>query len=221
MEPFTTDRIIAIVSLVVSVIAVWHTYAVNKSFAKNQLIIDQVKVVSELVNYLNRKKIEIRFTNITEGGNARSSRSGDLTLFELLDPANQLHTFDDTPVLLDSNRCNEPFEFLKYINDPLIPSTIAVELRKFMNGSNFTLKSYSDFADNEVVVLDTRVRYDYSLLQYTSDELRDKLIVGNAAALKSWLSFKSCAEKLRGEIDKWLKSKKIHDLNIRTEFQPY
>lgn len=221
MENLSTDRLMAVVSLLISVVALWHTYSVNKSFAKNQLIIDQVKAVNDLVNYLNKKKIELKFTSVSEDGASRGSRSGEVTLFELTDIADKFEGFDNAPVLLNSNRCNEVFEFLKYINDPLIPSSIAKQLTKFMNGHNFKVHPYSEYKDHNIVVIESGVRYAYDLLKYRDDELRDKLIAGNAVALISWLSFKTCAGYLRNEINKWLKSKAIDDLNIRSEFQGY
>lgn len=221
METISIDRTITVVSLMISIIALWHTYAVNKSFAKNQLIIDQVKAVNKLVNYLNKKKIELKFTTVSDDGNARAARSGEVTIFELVDIGDKFEDFDNVQIVLDSNRCNEVFEFLNFLNDPLIPSVIAKELSKFMNGHNFVLKAHSDFAGSGMVIIESGVRYAYELLQYRSDELRNKLISGNAVALKSWLSFKMSAESLRNEIHRWLKSKDIKDLNIRTEFQAY
>jgi hypothetical protein len=100
-------------------------------------------------------------------------------------------------ILLDGNRRNEPFEFLKYLNDPLLPAPIAVELSKFISGGSFQLKSYTDFTGDNIVVLDSGVKYDYKLLQYRREEIKDKLILGNAIALKSWPSFNLCARTRR------------------------
>jgi len=215
------DLIIPLMSLLISMIALLHSFSVNKFFAKNQLTIDQVKIVSELVTYLNKKKIHLKFLSISDDGSSRGGRSGDVTLFELLDLADPFGEFDDSQIFLDSNRCNEVFEFVQYLNNPLIPGAIAKVLAKFMNGDNFEVHEYINYAGNNILVIDSHVRYDYNLFTYRSEELLDKLIVGKAVSLKSWLSFKTNAEELGVEINKWLKSKQIDDLNIRTEFHPY
>lgn len=216
----TTDTIFSFSSLLVSFIALWHTYAVNKSFAKNQLIIDQVRSVKDLIVYLNAKKIEIKFQQISDNGSSRGGLSGELTLFELLE-ASDVNNFDDSPVLLDSNKCNEVFEFLKFINDPLMPAPIVKELSKFITGSSFRLQTYQEHEGQNIVVVQSGVRYAYNMFQYKEDDLRDKLIIGNAIALKSWLSMKTCCRSLKREIDKWFKGRSIDNLNIRTEFQSY
>ena len=217
----STETIFSVSSLFLSAIALWHTYAVNRSFARNQLIIDQIKSVNELISYLNVKKIEVKFLNVSEDGSSRGGKSGEVTLFELVGVTESFITFDNSPVVLDSNSCNEVFEFLKFMNDPLMPGSIVNELSKFMSGSNFRLQSYSDHGEESIVVIQKGARYAYNLLQYKEEELMDKLIIGNAIALQSWLSFKTCCKSLKSEIDKWFKSKSINDLNIRTEFQPY
>jgi len=215
-----TDSIIAILSLVVSGIALWHTYSVNRSFAKNQLIVDQIKTVNALINYLNRKKIAFHFSNISEDGSSRGGRSMELTLFELPETAREFHTYDNELVVLNSNRCNEVFEFLKYMNDPLVPASIARELSKFMSGTH-QIKNYFDFGGENVVIVDSGVRYDYKSLYLRDEDIKDKLLHGNAIAVQSWLSFKTCCESLKGEIEKWLNAKAISGLNIRSDFQFY
>jgi hypothetical protein len=82
MEIISTETGIAILSALLSTIELWQTYSVNKSFAKNQLITDHVKIATQLVNYLNSKKIELKFTSVSEDGNSRSSNSGEITIFE-------------------------------------------------------------------------------------------------------------------------------------------
>lgn len=217
----STDTIFALSSLLLSGIALWHTYSVNKSFARNQLIIDQIKSVNELLTYLNSKKIEIKFIKISDDAGSRASQSAELTLFELAGISEAFNEFDNSRVVLDSNRCNEVFDFLKFMNDPLMPAAIVNELSKFMSGRNFQLQTYGHFSGNTIVMIDKGARYDYNLMQYQNDELRDKLIMGNAIALQSWLSFKTCCNSLKKEINNWFTSKSISDLNIRTDFQPY
>ena len=106
------------------------------------------------------------------------------------------------------------------MNDPLIPSSIAKELSKFISGTH-QIKNFVDFGGDQVVIVDSGVRYNYSSLYYRDDELKDKLLAGNAIAVQSWLSFKTCCNSLKIEISRWLNSKAIKDLNIRSDFQFY
>jgi hypothetical protein len=102
----------------------------------------------------------------------------------------------------------ETFPFLSYINNPLIPKSIANRLNNFY--SPFVNFCSIENAPEKHVIIELRNELNKKAMYQYPDYID---------AFKSWDSFIKCASELKVEIEKWLKKYGSKDINFNLYLQ--
>src|SRR6266850_3634775 len=101
----SAETIMAVISIIISVIALIHSFFVARSFANTQLVGDQLRKVLELVEHLNSAEFEATFYNVISEGGAHGNHYTKLSQTTVIENPTIENSFDDA-VLLFANGSN-------------------------------------------------------------------------------------------------------------------
>jgi hypothetical protein len=213
-----TDEInvfISSLSLIFSALTLFIAYKIYKNFdAKKTHVNKQLETVLNLVEDINKTIISVSFKNkipkdILEdvrlpGAGKSAISTWPYSLFIISELNNSSHKYDH--VVLDGD--TEVFKvlpFIKYINNPLLPTLISKKLRAFY--SPYKKFSHFDSISENFVVLNSD----------NKDEMFEYLDF--IPAFKNWDGFIQCSKDLKIEIQKWLKKHGAEDINFNHTVQ--
>ena len=214
--------IIGLITVIIGFLTFRLAMKVHREFIKNHAKSTQVKEMSTLLEFLNKTKIYLTFTDFyPEGGAGGTSYGIYYNIFEigsLLNnkeihkPSNRtidFYDYDDCPVFLD-NCSNQIMNIKEYLDNSFIPKKIADKLLDFyvITEEKITYESLQKIDASYVILNSSRNQTSFSSFKQT-----------NCEAMKSWLNLKTYSNDLAKEIGVWFKSNGIDDYNLRIDYK--
>lgn len=203
------------ISIFLSCAALFIAKKIHNEFAKNHLKGKQVEHVCKIIEELNKPKIEISFSTITE---ERATSSVGLTLsvniFELgqYDKMNieWNKSYDNELVFLDS-KSNQLLDIKEYIYHPLTPRIIADELERFhIPFSEVIKREDQSLSFRNFIELNTGIQKNNNIV----GDIREGDLI-SAKQFNTWLDLKETANSLKKVIEKWFEENGLPESNIR------
>jgi len=209
------STIAGILGVIISAITLFIAYKIFRNFdAKKTHINKQLETVLNLIEEINKKSISVEFKhkipqhilekmkNMPEHLERGKSTfiSYEMTLFSISRLKNPKVEYGN--VLLNTNtEVLDLLTFIKYIYNPLLPTSISDRLKAFYSPvRNF--KQFDNLSENFVVLSPNNHKDEsYSYPDY-------------AVAFKDWDSFINCSIELKTEIHNWLKRYGADDINF-------
>lgn len=206
--------IIDIAGLFVNIATLIIAYLLYRNFdVKKTHVNKQLETVLSLVEEINKTVIKVNFwtkipSHVVERmqqpiDHTATLESWRLSLFLISQYDIKTQKFED--VFLHKTVL-EVLPFVSYMNDPLLPKSIADKLRAFYS----PITNYKQFekASTDYVTLGSYGNQP-SVLQYPDF----------IASFKSWENFVVSAKDLTHEIQRWLKRYGASDINLNVTFQ--
>lgn len=211
--------IIGIITVILTLLTFLLARKVHYEFSRNHAKSKQVENMSDLVEFLNSTKIELRFIQCqSPGGPISEVPNLEFNIFEIGDllqnksinywsePTN-FKEYDDCKVFI-SFESDKFIDIKRFIDNPFIPRKIADRLLAFFVIETRTL-TLDDLVNSSIVVINS-----------SSQEMKyDFFKEANCEAMKSWLNLKTHSNSLALEIARWFLSKGIDDFNLRVDFK--
>jgi hypothetical protein len=210
---WTTANTIASLSFAVATFSIIFAIYNSRRFAYNPFVNKQVEIIVDLVRSLHTDRFEVNFK--PNSGNA-FGYTMQATLFELPDNQIDIEQFpgrDQAPVYF-SHRSNQLLNISKFINDPLLPISIAEALLAFY--SNRVVDIEKETVSGKKVIIITSNHYVDTV--FPSDKANTLVYKqSNGAAFKSWQDLINSINHLESSISQFLKKYKVKEINIRKD----
>lgn len=229
---FIIDKWIDILALVISIVALCFSYYVYER-RQHQIMEDkQIDAVVGLVDYIQECKLSLLFT--PEPINREKKELQFYSFFELADTTIR-SDMDQAPIYFPADE-KLPIDFSPYVNNPLIPSEIAIKLRDYYLHDVQYQSSYdaimmanvliTKFNMPESMKMDSLNFQKKILNKYALDSIRldfgDQFVtMRHVPALRTFGRLKSKNKELYGIIVKWFHDKGMDNVNIPMDSKVY
>lgn len=219
IKNFLESRLIEALGLLVNILTLLFAYRIYRNFdIKKSHINKQLETVLSLVQSINdtliltnyRSKIPQKILDtLPEQINYRSVvTSWYFSLFMIADFKNEHDKKTNNKDIYLSANIKTILPFLSYINNPLLPKSIAEKLSKFY--SPFIKYGTFDKASEEFVEL-MPLKHTESEAKFQLPDLLD--------TYHNWANFISCSRNLKKEIENWLNKYGSEDINFNLYLQ--
>ena len=183
-----------------------------RRFQNQHISVKQIDKVTELVDYINNTRINIMLCNLGEC--SRGCSMFNLSIFEIKNIDFEDDDFLDKTVYLEMST-KQIINFSNYINNPLIPLEISLELENFQSRKGETFYVNENEYPNGVNAVLVESIKEGDLTIYNIDNKRRNFYINYYAfACEDWNNFKECSKQLENSIRKWYSNYKIKDINL-------
>lgn len=219
VKSFMDSRLIEALGLLVNILTLLFAYRIYKNFdIKKAHINKQLETVLSLVQSINDTLIVTNFRTkipqkvletLPEQIKDRTVvASWYYSLFMIADfKSEHVKKTDYKDIYLSAN-IKTILPFLSYINNPLLPKSIAEKLSKF----------YSPFINYGTLDNASEKFVELMPLKYTESETRFQF-PDHLETYHNWLNFILCSSDLKKEIETWLNQYGSKDINFNLYLQ--